>query len=219
MLKIPFSFTADELSQVIQMDVRQGGWGIFFSGIFLISLGVLVVAVIDWRKRYPVVFQISLGIITLETILIVVVPGMWWARYNMLLFYFPVVSMVYLFSKANQYPSNAVKSAAVAGFIGTSLFFNCIPNLMTLDMVMKQAENTRNQLETLKSVTEQSDIKIGVYADFYGRLFTLYDNGVTDDQITGYTYYVDDPSAYQYQLFDGYCLYYSPVSEGVRTSE
>lgn len=218
-LKIPFTFTKAELRQVIYVDVRQGGWGVFFSGIFLISLVVIVAAVINWRKKHPVAVHMVLIFLALEVLMIIVVPGMWWARYNMAILYLPVFAMIYLFLEANHQTRSAVRNTCAAGLLAAALFFNCAPNLMTLNMLKNKFINLQQQLVTLKEVTEQHDIRVGVFADFYGLLFTLYDNGVTDGQITEYMYFVADPSEYQYRLFDEYCLYYSPVTESAAEIE
>lgn len=75
-LKVPFTFRLRELYGLIIPDARLGGWGIFFSGITLTSLGLLI-CLRGWRKEFAV------GLVLLMVICSSLVnPECWWARFT-----------------------------------------------------------------------------------------------------------------------------------------
>ena len=51
-LKLPFAFNVAEIETGSLFDLRIGGWGRLFSGIFLISLCVLILECVhDYKKK------------------------------------------------------------------------------------------------------------------------------------------------------------------------
>ena len=98
--KLPFSVYREELNAYV--DTRIGGWGIFFSGILLLSLAVLAAAAVKHRREERKALEAGALLLAVALLQIVAVPGMFWARYFMGLAFVPPVAMALLFAAANR---------------------------------------------------------------------------------------------------------------------
>lgn len=98
-LKLPFTFTIDELKQMGASDVRVAGFGVLFSGALLVSLVGLGFLLISDRRSGLLV----LGLIGLIVLTMLINPEAWWARYSPQLWLAPIaVASGCLVSKVNR---------------------------------------------------------------------------------------------------------------------
>lgn len=95
-LKIPFTVYKSELKPAMSNDLRISGWGIFFSGILIISIIVLITKYKNYKKENYIIY--SLGITCL---LLLVMSESWWARYNPY-FYLFVIYSLYIMLRYNK---------------------------------------------------------------------------------------------------------------------
>ena len=86
-LKIPFTVYKSELKPAMSNDLRISGWGVFFSGILIISIIVLITKYKNYKKENYIIY--SLGITCL---LLLVMSESWWARYNPYFYLFVIYS-------------------------------------------------------------------------------------------------------------------------------
>lgn len=92
--KIPFTVFKSELKSLVSYDLRISGNGLFFSGILIISLILLIVFLIlvfKKDKQKFILYAIPLGI---TLILIFVMQDIWWARYFPQLHFFVFASIL-----------------------------------------------------------------------------------------------------------------------------
>lgn len=89
-LKLPFTVTKAELDAVGAPDVRVSGFGVFFSGILLLSLLLAVYAAIKSGKNIAAVPAAVMFIL-----LALLVPETWWARYNPYIYYIPCLLLLW----------------------------------------------------------------------------------------------------------------------------
>lgn len=206
--KIPFTVTANELYSAPSCDVRTAGWGVFFSGIFLISAAVLVLALIRCRRGQPQVFRLTLVLSAMLGVSVLFIPGLCWARYFTALFYIPVAALLFLFAWWNR--SRKKGLLACAAVLALLLCANMIPNAGWSLRLMKNARHTWAQLEQLKELTQTQRVVIGYGGadSFEGRMFNVYDAGITD-----FTFGAISPEDYTGTIFDRYPLYYR-VADG-----
>ncbi|MCL2703498.1 MAG: hypothetical protein FWE91_07840 [Defluviitaleaceae bacterium] len=85
-LKIPFTVAAGEFEALKFADVRMGGFGVFFSGILILAVIVLVLSVMR-KQKVKAGAAIALVFITLLALFF---PESWWARYSSFTFYIPI---------------------------------------------------------------------------------------------------------------------------------
>lgn len=95
-LKIPFTVYKSELKPAMSNDLRISGWGVLFSGLFAVSIIVLVTKYKKYKKETYILY--SLGITCL---LVVVMSESWWARYNPYFYLFVIFGM-YIMLKYNK---------------------------------------------------------------------------------------------------------------------
>lgn len=95
-LKIPFTVYKEELTPAMSNDLRISGWGIFFSGLLLCSIIILIKYYKDYKKESWILY--TLGITVL---LLIVMSESWWARYTPHFYLFVVLSLYILLKYKN----------------------------------------------------------------------------------------------------------------------
>lgn len=91
-LKVPFTIYNSELIPACSNDLRISGWGIFFSGILLGSIFILIKYYKEYKKETWILY--TLGITSL---LLIVMSESWWARYTPHFYLFIIISIYILF--------------------------------------------------------------------------------------------------------------------------
>lgn len=201
--KIPFTITGEELYCAPSCDVRTAGWGVLFSGIFLISAVVIVLALVRCRRSHPEIFRLSLTLSAMLALSILFIPGLSWARYFTALFLVPVAAMLFLFAWWNRRGGRGTLACGL--LLAALLCANMLPNAGINLRLLRDADRTWAQLEQLKQLTETRSVAIGYSGAgrFEGRMFNLYDAGI-DNFILSYI--PEDDSVKT--IFDHHPLYY-----------
>lgn len=84
-LKIPFSIDVDfEMWGAGTADPRLSGFGVWFGGILLISIGLGAFALLKSKNAFPVIPPLAAFVL-----LALLFPESWWARYNPYIYYIP----------------------------------------------------------------------------------------------------------------------------------
>lgn len=181
--KLPLTFAAEEIHYAKGYDTSIGGWGMLFSGILLISIVVLVIAYVDYRKTKPKICRIAEIFLATGIFAVIVVPGLSWARYCVAPLYIPVCAMMYLFEKSNRTPESFQMRSFGAGVLSALLLVNISPNLVKTDELFEEYKDARYELKRLQMLAEEYDISVSCYDqhfnyNFRGQIFTLYDIGM-----------------------------------------
>lgn len=90
-LKVPFMVSKSEIVPAMSNDLRISGWGIFFSGILIISIIILVVYYKDYKKESVLLFTLGITIL-----LLIVMSESWWARYTPHFYLFAIFALYIL---------------------------------------------------------------------------------------------------------------------------
>lgn len=202
-LKLPFTFTRREFYDSASCDVRTAGWGVFFSGIFLISVAVIVVSLIRCRRSRPEVFRLTLVLSAVLAVSVLFIPGLCWARYFTALFYIPVAALLFLFAGWNR--TKGKGRLLCAAVIAALLCLDLVPSASYSLVLLKNAGQNWEQLEELKQLTETRDVTLGYggLGCFEGRMFNVFDAGITD-----FTFRPVTPEESTGSVFRRYPLYY-----------
>lgn len=159
-LKIPFTVNKElEIYNIVE-DTRVGGFGLYFSGIFIIALIIILISIIYFIKKKNYSKLIFIGIPFTITILLMLFFGeSWWARYSPQT-YFLVLAAIFLLLTSNN------KKCLIIGFL---LVLLCCYNST---IIVKQMINSkipisgqiRENLENLenKNVTIEKGGYVGV---------------------------------------------------------
>lgn len=171
-LKVPFTFQTKEIINCMQSgELRISGYGIFFSGIFLVALGTLTVWVI-YTKRNKVCKKESNYVLVLSGTIVglsLAVSDSWWARYSPYIYILPLLAVAVLMYKTSDKRYRMGAGCLVLVFFLNNLFFFGGP----VYTVYRSIE-VRNQFEQLQG--EKIQIVNNEY--FPGLYFNLEDQEI-----------------------------------------
>lgn len=183
-LKVPFTFTKEEVENYNIPDIRMSGFGPLFGGIFILTaIGTLYI-IIDLirKKKYNVLIPYLLLLGTMA-LLILIFDGNYWARYVAFVYATPMFVLYYLLKNTD----NKIK--VILGIIFTLLItFNTalvlkvsVSNMKTsTDYVSRRLEEFSNySKENEKVEIKLSDI---VYQSILYNLDDLKINNYTVNQ-------------------------------------
>lgn len=173
--KIPFFFDGAEYTAAQGYDTHLAGWGIFFSGLFIVGLCVLIWWLTN-NNRYKRPKKVAVMLLVVYLISLFCVPGLSWARYNVGMFYIPIGGMFILFAIKRK--GNNDICTYIAGVLGAVFVINMIPSVTKIDWEFRQYNTYHTQLEKLCENMRNNKITIGTA--FRGRLFSLVDQGITE---------------------------------------
>lgn len=96
-LKIPFTMTMEEIENYCIPDIRVGGFGPLFSGVFIISMigTIYIIAKLIKNKKWELLIPYML-ILGVTAILILALDGNYWARYIPYFYAIPILVLTYL---------------------------------------------------------------------------------------------------------------------------
>lgn len=176
LLKIPFTFSEEELKWYSIPDTRIGGFGIFFSGIFLLSIIVIIYIFMSKEVRKIWVVK-SISVFYIVTIVeMLILPATFTARYTCQLYLIPVTALALLFMSIKHKPG--IFNRLIAVFLCVFIIGNLWPWLKCCYNNCIIANQTK---PVLRQLSEQKDLKLAFYAyDFSGMHFNMNDYGIRD---------------------------------------
>lgn len=153
-LKIPFTFTKEEVENYNIPDIRMSGFGPLFGGIFIVTaIGTLYI-IIDLirKKKYNVLIPYLLLLGTMA-LLILIFDGNYWARYVAFVYATPMFVLYYLLKNTDR------KIKMVLGIVFTILItFNTA--LVLKVSVVNMKRNTAyvtTRLETFSNYSKENE--------------------------------------------------------------
>lgn len=166
-LKIPFTFFESELVNLNTVDARVSGNGIFFSGLFLISVAVIILWLAKtYRSRSLTEFNVFICILVPTALIILIFKEMWWARYLPFLSSIIAMAMYSLLQFKKEVSSMLFYGMFFISLINSYLFF--MPNL---ENGIKIAE-----LANCGDVSRKTEVFYRFSnPSFYGTLFNILD--------------------------------------------
>lgn len=169
-LKRPFTYDAWEIKQ-ISYDTRIGGYGVLFSGIFIVSLLIIIIFSIFLikKKKYNDLFSILIPIFIIILLMIFLSDG-WWARYAPYTYLIVLLAVILLGSFKNK--GLRILYLVFCYLILLNSHF-CIKNIIESDIPKSGlARNTLTELEG-------KSIDIYLTSDrFTGILYNLEDHNI-----------------------------------------
>ena len=188
-LKVPFIVSADEWN-VSALDTNINGWGFLFSGIFLLSLIVILRAMYLLGKRRS--RKVKFLAFTLITVLLPVffIPYLFSARYYLQPFWAVLAALLCLFSPAAEEGTKAsplreagrIPLRMLGGVLCILLAINTLPAFRYLSFQAKETETSRATIETIRTETENNgkvmDVTTASPGMFYALFFNLQDEGI-----------------------------------------
>lgn len=161
-LKVPFTVSKSEIVPATSYDLRISGFGIFFSGLLLVSIVILILYYPSYKKDSRVLF--TLGVTTL---LLLVMNESWWARYTPHFYLFILTSVYLLFEYRKKYKLSFI-------YILVILLNMLLPLLGNSYYVLTNTMKIHSELSSLKGKS--------IYLDphgYYGIVYNFKDYGIS----------------------------------------
>ena len=173
-LKLPLTVYSDELQVLNKNDLRIGGFGVYFSAIFLFSLIIILYGLIINYKNKNYLFKYYLAIFMTTIFLILILSESWWARYTPFVYFLPLMALTMMFTtfKNKKYANIALICLSFVMFINLSFFIN-----NNLFYNYKEAKNYREILEKYQNSSEYITI-VDVNNSFLGALYNFDDYNI-----------------------------------------
>ena len=102
-LKIPFTVYKEEFTPSMSNDLRISGWGLFFSGLLLCSIFILIKYYKNYKKESWILYTLSITVL-----LLIVMSESWWARYTPHFYLFIILSLYILLKYSNHKKLNLI---------------------------------------------------------------------------------------------------------------
>ena len=93
--KIPFTVTKEELNNFVVPDIRIGGFGYFFGGVFILRIIGTIIYIIKFikQKQYDELAR-NILFLLITTVLVLALDGSYWARYIPYVFMFSILVLL-----------------------------------------------------------------------------------------------------------------------------
>lgn len=184
-LKIPFTIQEGEIENYNIPDIRIGGFGPLYSGIFIITIGIMVAICVDCirNKKYHslIIYGIIVGV---SAILLIALDGSYWARYIPYVYLISIINLAYLFEKKGKVANIIGIILALIMFVNSGLvLYTATKNYIGNSRYVK---NNMIQFEEYAKDKEEVPIKLNLEA-YQGVQYNLDDLGINvvlDNTIT-----------------------------------
>lgn len=185
-LKIPFTFSKEEVKNYNIPDIRMGGFGPLFSGIFIITIIGLIAISIKLIKEKEYEKLVVYGALVLTTfILVLSLDGSYWARYIPYVYLLPIYPLIYVMKKEFK----KFKLINVVGIITIAIF-----GINSSLILFAQYSST-------KSTNEYIKIRIENLNEYYTKNKEIKVN-LNHHGLQGIEYNLDDLEIRNYELID-----------------
>ena len=184
-LKIPFTIQEGEIENYNIPDIRVGGFGPLYSGIFIITIGIMVAICVDCIRNKKYNNLIMYGIIVgVSAILLIALDGSYWARYIPYVYLISIINLAYLFEKKGKVANIIGIILALIMFVNSGLvLYTATKNYIGNSRYVK---NNMIQFEEYAKEKEEVPIKLNLDA-YQGVQYNLDDLGINvvlDNTIT-----------------------------------
>ena len=176
-VKIPFVIHDKEMQAYNKPDLRISGFGVWFSGIFVISLGCIGYYAYKFYKCKNVeMLYVIVAYTAISAILVIITEGSWWARYVPYIYLFPIIALGLLC---------IIDHKGKAKALGTLLFILLIVNSgiilnTTYQHYYRQYKTINAEMRYIKKINKKyGNVKIYIKDNaFSSVLYNLRDNHI-----------------------------------------
>mgnify|MGYP004520457751 CR=1 FL=1 len=200
-LKVPFSVSDSEKNNISIPDLRIGGFGVYYSGIVIISIFVICVGMYILYKKQGNVFLYCMTILVAIVLTTLILDEAWWARYSPQLWLLPVIALFVIFYNNNNVSIKQLRFINL--FIGALLtILIIVNNLMFIKWRVNDLRISINIIEEVKRISnENTSVELGLIdKSRFGILYNLNDNKLNYKLVE----YKEDMKNFFYNNWIGY---------------
>lgn len=213
-IKIPLTFDKKEIKELSIADTRIGGFGIFYSFIFILTIsGILIIlALIFFNKTLSSPESLLFIAIFSGCIFYLMLPTEnWWARYAPNVY---MMSLVVLFAFIKFKSSKKIlkiSSFSIASIMSLVMFINAAVILINRNDDIQTNKIIKDEIYILQNESKTKDLDIIINEDFAGILFNLLDKNIDikkhKTKILGRPISVEEATEFNYRIYCGRLLY------------
>ncbi|MBE5936395.1 MAG: hypothetical protein E7265_00020 [Lachnospiraceae bacterium] len=171
-LKFPFSIYPEEYNECYRGDLRIGGFGVFFGGLIIIALIILItwliISIIKKNFKSPQIY-ITVNMLTIIA-LSLIISDSWWARYSPYIYLLVIFAIVPLLYYTEQKWLKICSAIVILLLLKNNSIF-----AEPLNNAMKASYQEKMAFQSLSGTT----IDVINEIDFPGIFFNLEDNDIT----------------------------------------
>ena len=184
-LKVPFLIYPEELQQLSSSpDIRQGGYGVWFSGILIVAL--IVGIYLLWRFKSAGLDNLALFLLPILTVLITIVcfNTSWWARYLPQLYVVPIIVLIALM---------LTKHKILTNIISFMVLFNIVLLISLVGAYQAKYTATFNKNMAGLITCGKNPLHMQAQGAMTGALYNIYDRCSNVIPMTGPSVNINDP--------------------------
>lgn len=182
LLKVPFTYDKSEIDYYSYVDLRVSGSGIFFSGVFVVSLGIILFMLIK-KKLNKKTDKLMLAFIALIIVELLAFEGTYQIRYVSHIYIIVIYALAVLWREDGGCVVNKRRYYATALSVFLILFV-CANNLPWINLAYERINmgiNYKCELKQLAKENSERKRTIAFWAyDFSGMHFNLADYDIVD---------------------------------------
>ncbi len=154
-LKIPLTFDSSESETFNQADARVGGFGPWFSGIFILTIVLALFLIYINKKNNSLLSNFILLTCLLIFITVMINPASWWARYVPQLWLIPLLLLV----------CSCQQFTGMLKLLNYAMIFVMVINVLFVAYSYYTYQNIatgliNKQLDAVKSLSQQKPVKL-----------------------------------------------------------
>lgn len=181
--KVPLTVNPDELPPLAKCDLRISGFGVLYSGIFILCVACLPFLLVVCARRCRLLFRMALLYLVPSVLLMVAMGDSWWARYSCYGYFLCPLALTFLFWFGNEgryraqrvvgWLAGVVLALLMAANIGFFVRYNLVPAWQQTQEVKSTMASWKGQLAdgTRELVIAGRDARLGL-------VYTLREAGV-----------------------------------------
>ena len=183
--KLPLTWSNEEIDNLNITDTRIGGFGIFYSFIFIMSLITIISYLINVYKvkkesgTDAALYKIIISCILVSILVYLVLPTEnWWARYAPNIYLLTPLAAAIMFGKINQTPKSSFVKVGLVVFI-IAIFLNQLPFIYFRAITPEGNKIVKTELLEAKGYVEKNpEAKVIINNHYMGVFYNLLDSGI-----------------------------------------
>ncbi len=182
-LKVPFTFSLDEIRLFANPDIRISGFGPIYSGILVVQIIILIVTgpmIFRWNKK---LFEAFVCYAIPALVLLLFISESWWARYSGYQYLFNVFALIFLFvclKNTKKKRARRIVCKIVIGIFSLMLAINSTLILYSnASKALRSTQILNSHIEYMQALSaEGKTILVNYWDSLPGVLYALTDNGI-----------------------------------------
>ena len=217
--KIPLTWNNEEIDNLNITDTRIGGFGIFYSFIFVLSIVIILgYLTVVFKNNKEVgtdgaIYKIITSCALISILVYLVLPTEnWWARYAPNIYLLTPIALAIIFGRINQRQKNHL-AKILAVMLVVTIFLNQLPFLYFRAITPEGNRIVKTELMEAKAYIEKNpQSKVIINNHYMGVFYNLLDHKIVEPDGSNFEFLkreIDDAARekYPHMFFWGRALY------------